>query len=457
LPDWQTESSGDQQAFSDFSGAFGLQQDYLSVVDLFAGCGGFGLGLEQAGFETIFVNELNDDARATYIANRRKHRFAREMDESTWLNKFSSSDARKMVKGDFLEQLQGRFQSEFGIQPGEIDLVVGGPPCQGFSGIGHRRSYAVDKKVLPSNHLFKDMATIVRRLRPKAFVFENVRGLLTGRWTSDGEKGEIWRDVKRAFINVGDYVLAAELVYAKDFGVAQNRPRVLLVGIRSDVINQPATTLKEIDAIDGTAFSREFLPKPRPGSAPNLSDLLGDLVDPKHENGSEATTSYPSEPGNDIQRAFRLRLDGTIAGEGAEVTEHEYSKHRPEVVEKFQAMLAGKPYKTTKKFAQRVLPAVWESGKGPTITATSLPDDYVHFKQPRTLTVREWARLQGFPDWYQFKGKRTTGGVRRAGNPIEGIHFRELPKYTQIGNAVPVPLARAIGENLARILRQARR
>lgn len=442
-----------------FSGIFGLQQDFLSVVDLFAGCGGFGLGLEQAGFTPIFVNELNDDARATYLSNRKGHpHFARELDTSAWLNRFSSSDARKLVEGNCLDELQRLFQTEFGIQPGEIDLVVGGPPCQGFSGIGHRRSYAVDKKVLPSNHLFKDMATIVGRLRPRAFVFENVRGLLTGRWTRDGEKGEIWKDVKRAFIGIGEYVLAAELVYAKDFGVAQNRPRVLLVGIRSDVIGQPATTIQEIDAIDGTAFSRGFLPKPRPGSAPDLFDLLGDLVDPAYVNGLAATTRYPSNPVNDIQKAFRaIPGSNTFARAGAPLTEHEYSNHRLDVVEKFRAMLDGRPYKATKKFAQRVLPAVWETRKGPTITATSLPDDYVHYKQPRTLTVREWARLQGFPDWYEFKGKRTTGGLRRAGNPIEGIHFRELPKYTQIGNAVPVPLARAIGENLVGILRNARR
>ena len=432
-----------------------MQHDFLSVVDLFAGCGGLGLGLEQAGFTPIFVNELNEDARATYIANRRERHehFARDLDERTWLNEFSSSDVRRMVsKRGYLADLQTLFESEFGIKRGGIDLVVGGPPCQGFSGIGHRRSYAVDKEVLPSNHLFKDMASIVRQLRPKAFLFENVRGLLTGRWTFDGEEGEIWRDVKRAFVKIGEYVIASELVFAKDFGVAQNRPRVLLVGIRSDILGQPATTIRELDDIDGTGFARGLLPKRRPGSAPDLVDLLGDLVDKGYENGG-STTVYPRDPVSELQRLLRKSQDGNIvAGEGAPISEHEYSKHRPEVIAKFDAMLRNQPYKTTKKFAQRVLPPVW-GPKGPSITATSLPDDYVHFEQPRTLTVREWARLQGFPDWYQFKGKRTTGGVRRAGNPIEGVHFRELPKYTQIGNAVPVPLARAIGEHLGAMLR----
>jgi len=107
----------------------------------------------------------------------------------------------------------------------------------------------------------------------------------------------------------------------------------------------------------------------------------------------------------------------------------------------------------TKKFSQKVLPKKWKNSTGPNITATSLPDDYVHYEQPRSLTVREWARLQMFPDWYQFSGKRTTGGIRRAGNPKEGLHDREVPKYTQIGNAVPVKLAYEIAKHFMKLLK----
>jgi DNA (cytosine-5)-methyltransferase 1 len=432
-----------------------LSRNVLSVVDLFAGCGGFGLGLEQAGYRPIFVNELNRDARATYIINRKERYewFAQDLDETSWLNPFSSADARKMVsKPGYLDNLQSLFKSEFGIAPGGIDLVVGGPPCQGYSGIGHRRSYAIDKKELPSNHLYKDMAAIVKKFRPRAFVFENVRGLLTSSWTEGGERGEIWRAVKTAFAKIGDYSLAAELVHAKDYGVAQNRPRIILVGIRGDIARH-VTNPKDVDEVDQTAITRNFLPRGNPESAPNLEDLLGDLVDRRHKNGG-ATETYPSDAKKPIQVLLRSSIDGvTVFEKGAPVTEHEYSKHSDRVLERFDAMRDGLPYATTKKFAQRVLRATWGKS-GPTITATSLPDDYVHYAQSRTLTVREWARLQGFPDWYQFMGKRTTGGIRRAGNPLEGIHFRELPKYTQIGNAVPVPMARAFGEHLAVILKR---
>ena len=109
------------------------------------------------------------------------------------------------------------------------------------------------------------------------------------------------------------------------------------------------------------------------------------------------------------------------------------------------------PHLKTKKFSQRALPARWGE-RGPSITATSLPDDYVHFAQPRILTVREWARLQMFPDWYVFAGKRTTGGRRRAGDPDAGDWSREVPKYTQIGNAVPVELARQVGVHIRNLL-----
>ncbi len=377
--------------------------------------------------------------------------FGWDLDKETWLNAFSSSDARRITRKDYLNKLQDNFRAEFGIHHGDIDLVVGGPPCQGFSGIGHRRSYAVEKEAMPSNHLYKDMARIVDGLRPKAFVFENVRGLLTGRWTAEGDSGEIWADVKKAFASIGEYELAAEVVFAKNYGVAQNRPRVMLVGIRRDIAGD-ITRKDGIEAIDGTAITRGFIPKPVPGSAPSIVDLLGDLVDPNHENGG-ATSEYPSRVLCEVQRQFRTSSDGLkVASKGDAVTEHEYSEHRPDVRKKFHAMIHGKYFEATRKFGQRVLPREWGE-KGPSITATSMPDDYVHFEQPRTLTVREWARLQGFPDWYQFKGKRTTGGIRRAGNPVEGNHVRELPKYTQIGNAVPVPMAQAIGKHLARIIR----
>ena len=418
----------------------------LKVMDLFAGCGGLSMGLELAGFFPVFVNELNDDARATYIANREA------INPLLKESGFHSSDVKSMVLDKkYLPALQKRLEKSYGIGVGELDLIVGGPPCQGFSGIGHRRSYSVDKEQLPSNHLFQDMAAVIHRMQPRAFMFENVRGLLHSKWTAEGSKGEIWADVYKTFKAIPGYKVAYKLVFAKDYGVPQNRPRVLLVGFRDDVESPLFTGMQTDDAVEAG-----FLPEPKKGTkAPSPLELLGDLVDPAYSNGG-ATLTYPSGAKSDIQKWLRTpHGGGEPLKKGAIVTEHEYSKHSERIVAKFKAMLASGgavPAEfQTKKFAQRVLPSKW--GKdGPTITATSLPDDYVHFSQPRTLTVREWARLQMFPDWYQFKGKRHTGGLRRAGNPREGIFDREVPKYTQIGNAVPVGLAMEVGMHLSQVL-----
>ena len=414
----------------------------FGFVDLFAGCGGLSLGLEMAGFTPIFVNELSPDALNTYLLNR-------DSEYPLLRSKYHVQNVKELVanNGNLLRDLAEGLRTDYGIANGDISLVVGGPPCQGFSAIGHRRSYAVDKVQLPSNHLYQDMAFAIHLLRPKAFLFENVRGLLSAKWTNGGDRGEIWEDIRHTFEEIPGYNVRAQLIFGKDYGVPQNRPRVLLVGIRDDLGVEPNRGFPAV--ADG------YLPAPQTRNYPDLEELLGDLVDPSFRNGG-STPSYPKEPSTKIQHWMRTpKGESEALPKGAVVTEHDYAKHGIDVVEKFKYMIEnnGKipDHMKTKKFAQRVLPRFW-GDEGPTLTATSLPDDYVHFEQPRIPTVREWARIQTFPDWYKFAGKKTTGGVRRAGNPREGIYERELPKYTQIGNAVPVLLARAVGEHLKLLL-----
>ena len=351
------------------------------------------------------------------------------------------------------------FEHEMGST---IDLVCGGPPCQGYSGIGHRRSYSVDKKDLPSNQLFAKMAVFIESIRPKIFLFENVKGILSGRWTAEGVKGEIWADIRARFRQIPGYQVRWSLVHAKDYGVPQNRPRVLLIGIRDDIVLSAGLDV-DIDFDD--AIKTKFLPAPS-GQPPDPEELLGDLVDPTVAQHlitqvfpkDFATIRYPTDATTEIQRKLRTLPNGNLMPKDYVLTDHEYSKHSSKIVAKFKHMQQFRgeipDSMQTKKFAQRVVPRVWKPN-GPSITATSLPDDYVHFSQPRSFTVREWARLQMFPDWYQFSGKRTTGGIRRAGNPKLGNFDREVPKYTQIGNAVPVRLAEAIGVHFSKILDQA--
>lgn len=442
----------------------------FSMVDLFAGCGGLSLGMENAGFTPVFVNELDRDAMATYLVNRHHDVGGKPFREQGHLHCHDANE----LKGKRLEQMVSdlaalglRFPSKAmaksATSGSDLDLLAGGPPCQGYSGIGHRRSYAVDKKDLPSNQLYGRMAKIIRRLRPRLFLFENVRGILTSRWTRDGED-KIWPDVWGEFRRIPGYHVRYTLVRASDYGVPQNRPRVLLVGIRDDIV--AASTIVDTGADEIDAVKCGFLPAGDPSEAPGIEELLGDLVDPKARRALETqdfpggtfqTTRYPRKARNKIQRMLRA-VPPAYKDRSGQLTDQEYSRHAERIVEKFAYMIENDgqipEQARTKKFAQKVLPATWGNGR-PSITATSMPDDYVHYSQPRILTVREWARLQLFPDWYRFEGKRTTGGIRRAGNPREGIFGREVPKYTQIGNAVPVGLAERVGLHFKRLLEEA--
>jgi len=418
-----------------------IKNKKFKFVDLFAGCGGLSLGLEIANFEPIFVNELNSDALETYLINR-------DVAYPLLRSKYSIRDIKELIADDgaLLDKLIDGFKQDYkiDIKREELDLLVGGPPCQGFSGMGHRRSYSVNKKQLPSNHLYQDMAYVISRLRPKIFLFENVRGLITARWSEKGVKGEIWKDVQAAFSSIPNYQVHPELIYAKNYGIPQNRPRVLIVGIRSDINF----------TIDKTKFADGFLPEPS-NDYINLEDLLGDLVDDHYLNGG-ITAKYPKRAATEPQKLFRFNpRSKKISPKNSSVSEHKYSNHGIKIRNKFIYMHShsGKILNNmkTKKFSQRLLPAKWGKN-GPTITITSMPDDYVHYLQPRTLTVREWARLQTFPDWYEFSGSRTTGGINRAGNPRMGLFERSVPKYTQIGNAVPVVLGTRIGEHFRSIL-----
>lgn len=412
----------------------------LTCIDLFAGCGGLSLGLEQAGFHPLLFSEINHAAAETYIANR------------PGMDIIPIGDIYQLTDENLkLMQIAWRYR---GIR--EVDLVCGGPPCQGYSGIGHRRTFtSLQKKDVPSNHLYQEMARVIRCVRPRMFLFENVRGLLNSKWSAEGRNGEVFRDVLAEYKKIPGYTVRWELVHAKDYGVPQSRPRVLIVGIREDLIpSWRQLELLEEELFEGpSAVESGFLPAPV-GGAPTLEALLSDLVDPAYL-GKSATEQYVCDPRNEVQRKLRTRPDGRLLAKGDPLTQQEYTNHAPRIREKFAHMIANNgeipEEHQTKKFAQRVFPRVW-NGEGPNITACSLPEDYVHFSQPRSPTVREWARLQTFPDWYDFKGSRTTGGRRRAGDPDAGLWERDVPRYTQIGNAVPVELARNLGEHFARIL-----
>lgn len=424
---------------------FHYAQPEFTMLDLFSGCGGLSLGFEMAGFEPLLFSEINFNAAQTYLQNRADKHIIPVGDIYTLTN-----DNLRLLKELWKHQ---------GIQ--DIDIVCGGPPCQGYSGIGHRRTFKLEKAEIPSNQLYQEMVRVIKFVRPKVFLFENVKGLLSGRWTKEGHKGEIFNDVLNAFHALEDYHSEWDLLHAKNYGVPQNRPRVMIVGYRKDLLKPPAQPQLALNFVaeatspyaqGGDALRKNYLPNVRI-PAPHLDELLSDLIDPNFQGGG-CTDTYPRAAQTDMQRWLRLPSPHTPHAENI-LTEQEYSVHSDKVIERFSHMLCNDgeipAHLQTKKFAQRVLPYHWQAD-GPNITVTSLPDDYVHFAQPRAPTVREWARMQTFPDWYQFAGPRTTGGRRRAGDPDAGLWDREVPKYTQIGNAVPVLLAYHIAQHIRQVL-----
>ena len=428
--------------------------DPLTVVDLFAGCGGLSLGLELVGFEPILVAELSKSARDTYLENRLDLDATRVVTDVRGLSRGSRRQLRAVAK----------------LAPGEYPtLLSGGPPCQGFSGIGHRRTNSdVEKREIASNHLYQDMVRIIGKLQPHFFLFENVRGLLSARWHRD-KPGKVWDTIRKHFIRQlsGEYAIAFETVHGYQYGVPQNRPRVLMFGIHRrhwSHFGLDARTVVDLHSALGCGEARGIssglLPKPYEwkGFAPHPTELLNDLVDPHWERrkgpgGKRICPTYPAAATTAWQKA--MRPDASSWGKGLPLDNHEFSKHSVPVMKRFEEAqrsvdLQAPLEKRTKKFAQRALPEKWEAP--PNITVASLPDDFVHYKNRRSFTVREWARLQGFPDSYKFLGPRTTGGHRRAGDVRSVDSVRETPRYTQIGNAVPVQLAAALGWHIRRLL-----
>jgi len=473
----------------------------LTSIDLFAGCGGLTRGLEWAGFECIAFNELAPDAADSFSANFPD---AMRLDGDI---RTALSD--KVIKSEIKPLIESK---------GGLDLLCGGPPCQGYSGIGHRRTHSIDRIEVPTNHLFKEMIRAIKSLKPEVFLFENVEGLLSGTWIDYREtntfvddlednknkytvkflkafaedlaipltkkkksdiiqeikeqypkmkqrkKGEIFRDVWEGFNSIRGYSAQPTLIHAYSAGVPQNRPRVMIMGVRNSILKNAK--------IKPTPFEPKILKKNESYApilrnngglfgkwddenvvAPDLIDVLSDL-DTKHWN--PRTKLHRKKPASEFQRLMRSELSGDYRNQS--LTDHEFSNHGPYTVEKFQFMIDNPGVKMkdlpskmrTKKFSQKALPARWKDE--PTITVTSLPDDYVHYANPRSFSVREWARMQTFPDHHVFCGKRTTGGPRRAGIPSEGLWDREVPKYTQIGNAVPPLLGKAIGERITEII-----
>lgn len=396
----------------------------LTFIDAFAGCGGLSLGLMQAGLLGKFAIEHDRFAFATLKTNLLSKTAPYRYSWPRWLPKKPLS----------ITSLLGEYEQELAALSGSVDILVGGPPCQGFSMAGRRQHDD------PRNQLFGHYLRLVEIIKPKIVLIENVRG-----FTMDFAVGETVTNYAGALKAVlsDDYKVYERLLDLSQFGVPQARSRYFVIAVRSSVSTSDPFKLLE-DRIP--SFLRTLGISAPVSSSTAISDL---------ELGRCGTEPSVDTKGFDQIAYGRplTRYQKFMNGGGTTPTDLRLARHADDIAQRFQEIIdlshAEGRLNTSisteireryglKKKALRVL-----DPDRPSPTITSMPDDLLHYSEPRTLTVRENARLQSFPDWYAFQGKYTTGGHLRK---------KEVPRFTQVANAVPPLVSRAIGEMLVALL-----
>ena len=403
-----------------------------TYIDLFAGCGGLSLGLYNTGlWKGLFAVEKSPDAFETFSYNlieSKKH-----FNWPSWLPK-SNHDINEIIKN---------YPDELLALRGKIDMVAGGPPCQGFSTAGKRIEN--DSR----NKLIKSYINFIRLVQPKVIFFENVKGF-TQKFDKNKIQGKVYSEYVKSALQYSPadgkylgYKVEGRLVDFSEFGVPQKRTRFILVGIRKDIANKT----NPIAFFDSIRNEREkFLINKGIGLTNSLEDAISDLLR-TNETMSPDTNSFMAGLYNKPQSNYQKLLKGDYSETIPD--SHRFAKHSASTVEKFEYILENAAKNKTlsddikERFNLKKRTIIPLSGSTPTPTITTLPDDYIHYCEPRIFTVREYARIQSFNDWYEFKGKYTTGGKRRT---------QEVPRYSQIGNAIPPLFGEQAGITLNNLL-----
>ncbi len=397
-------------------------KDKRTYIDLFAGCGGLSLGLHNSGWKGLFAIEKSPDAFETLEFNlikRKKH-----FDWPNWLPQ-SNHDINEVLSN---------YSTKLQSLRGKVDLVAGGPPCQGFSMAGRRIENDSRNDLINSYIKFIDL------VQPKLIFFENVKGFTLG-FKNNEKKGRAYSSYVVEQLEKLNYSVKGELINFSEYGIPQKRTRFILVGIHNDVLKGNASINKESFFNKIKEDKEQFLVNKNLIINPTLEDAISDLLQSNGTIESE-TPNFKAGVYGESQSKYQKYLRKYKRQE-SKVDSHRFAKHTETVKNRFQIALneglKSNEYRERfqlKKSSTKILEA-----KKPTPTITTLPDDYIHYCEPRIMTVREYARIQSFPDTYQFKGKYTTGGKRRT---------QEVPRYSQIGNAIP-PL---FGEQAGLILKE---
>jgi DNA (cytosine-5)-methyltransferase 1 len=407
-------------------------------VDLFAGCGGLSLGLMNAGWKGLFAIEKDSFAFDTLKANLigPDCRFSYEWPE--WLEKQPCT----------IDRFLKHHRAELAGLRGSVDLIAGGPPCQGFSLAGLRNRNDTRNRAV---HRYLEVVDLVQ---PPLLLIENVLGITvefgkkaqekTGR-ARRGRPPKSYATRVAEKLDALGYDVQTALVKAVDFGIPQYRPRFILLGIRRD---RKLVQNTELAALLGEHRSGFLASKGLPTDRPvTVSEAISDL-----EVGGRELVDCTDSPGflqiryTGPRTTYQKLLHGDLNGTWP--NSMRLANHRPETRARFEEIQqtcrrgVQLNVKDRARFGLKKVSTTPLDPDKPSHTLTTLPDDLLHYSEPRILTAREYARIQSFPDWYEFRGKYATGGYLRR---------LECPRYTQIGNAVPPFLAEFLGGLLTEI------
>lgn len=379
-----------------------------TVVDLFSGAGGLTLGFLSAGFDVLLSSDWSEPCARTHMRNMPDVPFMR-------------ADIGEISGEDFLRTC--------GLKRGDLDVLVGGPPCQGFSILGQRM---LDD---PRNRLFGDFIRLAGELRPRVAVIENVPGLATL------HNGVLLREIGDAFRELGYRVDCAELLAAQ-YGVPQMRWRMFFVAWRDNDVHGahfPQPTHGNVGI--GDLVPNRTVRADQAAGFVTIAEAISDL--PPVGSG-EIVERYAAPPKSAYQVAMR---------EGASRLHNHYAPRLNALnLERIRHLKPGQDWRDLprellpagmqralrKDHTRRYRRMTWDGVARSIITRFRDPKsgEYIHPEQTRTITIREAARIQSFPDWFAFEGSYTD-------------------QYDQVGNAVPPLLARAVGHSIKALLNRA--
>jgi DNA (cytosine-5)-methyltransferase 1 len=435
------------------------------AVDLFCGAGGCSEGLIQAGFHILFSSDISDMVEVTY--KHRHEQLGLIQGKNTW---FERSDIKDLT-GDDIRKCITELEIFKGKEMPEIDLMIGGPSCQGFSRAGRR------DKSDPRNMLFGEYVRVINEIKPKYIVLENVEGFVDMQFMGykgitgiEYPDGSVTPFILRSELNeIGYETLEPRILNAADYGVPQRRNRIIFMGYRRGLVppQYPEPTVKPeerltlLDAIGD--FITDPIKKAEVNPVPSRYQLEshcgrtpgvdGKTIAVKTIVNTELSKQTdivrerfelfkPGESGTYLKRrVMEVGVDISSKPALVELCSNQLGMSKEEVIELFKKPGATKEQAevllTKKNIRQR-----WAADQ-PSATIVTIADDYISPWEPRTFSVREMARCQSFDDSFEFLGKRTTGGLLRR---------KEVPQYTQVGNAVPPLLAKAVALEIKKVL-----